>query len=265
VFQFVPYPKGSFSWHHLWFIIYLLVYSIGALPILLWLRKTQAQKFLRKLVILSSKKGGILLWVIPIVISQSILRPIFVEETHALINDWAYFTFYFLFFLFGYIAFSCNTLWLQLKEQRRFNLVASSVMLAVFYLIYFIPYKLPVHFDFPWMIAKVLVAWFWVVTFIGYGQQYLKFNNELLKYANEAIYPFYILHQTVIIAIGYYVIKWNTGILVKYSVVVTLTFLVCLISYEFFIKRFAISRLLFGMKPLTKEVKTTYQLSGSNA
>lgn len=264
VFQFVPYPKGSFSWHHLWFILYLLIYSVGALPVFLWLRKPTAQKFLQRLLSISSKKGGMLLWVIPIVISQVLLRPIFIEETHALINDWAYFTFYFLFFLFGYLAFSNNDLWVILKEQRTINLVVSSITLVVFYLIYFIPYKLPVNFDFPWAIAKILVAWFWVITFIGYGQQYLKFNNKLLEYASEAIYPFYILHQTVIIAVGYYIIQWHTNLLVKYFVVLTLTFLICLVAYEYIIKRLAITRLLFGMKALSKEPKSNYQLSPNN-
>ncbi len=32
VFEFVPYPNGSFSWHHLWFIAYLWVYSLVGLP-----------------------------------------------------------------------------------------------------------------------------------------------------------------------------------------------------------------------------------------
>lgn len=264
VFQFVPYPKGgSLSWHHLWFILYLLVYSIMALPVFLWLKKSQAQRTLNRLFKISCKKGGILLWVLPIIISQVILRPFFREETHALIGDWAYFTFYFCFFFFGYLAFSQKCLWQLIKEQRTFNLIAAIIAQVIFYLIYFIPYTLPVKFDYPFAIIKVITAWFWVVTFIGYGQQYLNFSNRFLKYANEAIYPFYILHQTIIIALGYYIVQWHTNIMVKYSLVLTLTFLSCFICYEF-IKRFAITRLLFGMKPLSKQSKVEYQIPSNS-
>lgn len=262
VFQFIPYPKGSFSWHHLWFILYLFVYSLIALPIFLWLRKPSSTKFLELCFKLSNRNGGLLLWVIPIILSQFLLRPFFPRETHALVNDWAYFTFYFLFFLFGYISFSYTSLWELFKTQRKLNLVISTITLVVFYLIYFIPYKLPINFDLPWEVIKVIVAWFWVITFIGYGQMYLNFNSKLLKYANEVAYPFYILHQTIIIAIGYYVIQWQAHILVKYSVVLSLTFLACFIAYEVLIKRVSFLRLVFGLKTLAKTQETNqYQLS----
>ena len=39
VFQFVPYPAGDFSWHHLWFIVYLFAYVLLLTPLLLWWRK----------------------------------------------------------------------------------------------------------------------------------------------------------------------------------------------------------------------------------
>lgn len=262
VFQFIPYPKGSFSWHHLWFILYLFIYSLIALPIFLLLRKPSATKFLELCFRLSNRNGGLLLWVIPIILSQFLLRPFFPRETHDLINDWAYFTFYFLFFFFGYIFFSHTSLWQLLKTQRKVNLAMSILTLIIFYLIYFIPYKLAVKVDYPWEIIKVIIAWFWVVTFIGYGQMYLNFNSKLLKYSNEVAYPFYILHQTIIIAIGYYVIQWQAHILIKYSVVLLSTFLACFVAYEFLIKRISFLRLVFGLKTLAKTQETNqYQLS----
>ena len=55
VFNFVPYPKGSFSWHHLWFILYLLIYSLLALPLLTYLRSESSEKFKQKVFSLLSK------------------------------------------------------------------------------------------------------------------------------------------------------------------------------------------------------------------
>ncbi|NLT49891.1 MAG: acyltransferase family protein, partial [Ignavibacteria bacterium] len=46
VFAFIPYPDGgSLSWHHMWFVLYLLLYSILALPLLSFLRKNSEGKF----------------------------------------------------------------------------------------------------------------------------------------------------------------------------------------------------------------------------
>ncbi len=40
-----------------------------------------------------------------ILTTQIILRPYFPDETHALMDDWAYFTFYFCFFLAGMLLY----------------------------------------------------------------------------------------------------------------------------------------------------------------
>jgi hypothetical protein len=51
--------------------------------------------------------------------------------------------------------------------------------------------------------------WFWIVALLGYGRKYLNFSNKLQRYANEAAYPFHILHQTIIVLLGYYVVWWD--------------------------------------------------------
>src|SRR5688572_7613958 len=48
VFNFVPYPEGSFSWHHLWFVAYLLIYSLIAIPFLKFLRSPKSAAFREK-------------------------------------------------------------------------------------------------------------------------------------------------------------------------------------------------------------------------
>lgn len=60
--------------------------------------------------------------------------------------------------------------------------------------------------------------------------------------------PFYILHQTVIITIGYYVVQWDLSIASKYLVISTSSFIVIMLFYEILIKRVNIFRFLFGMK-----------------
>ena len=99
VFEFIPYPKGSFSWHHLWFVAYLLLFSLIAIPLLIFLRSPHSRAFKQYLFNILSRPVGILLIpAIAILITQVVLRPYFPDETHALIDDWAFFIFYFCLF-----------------------------------------------------------------------------------------------------------------------------------------------------------------------
>ena len=250
VYQFVLYPKGSFSWHHLWFIAYLFLYSLIALPLFIFLRKEKSAKLFDLLTKFFAKPGALLTLALPILLSQVILRPFFPEETHDLIKDWAYFVFYFSFFLFGYFLSYDSRLWETIKEQRRLNIVVAVLLLIPFYFVWSIDGRWSSTIDIIFSILKIFVSWFWVIAFVGYGQKYLNFSNSFLNYSSEATYPFYILHQTVIIAIGYYVIKWDLNLWVKYSLVTILTFVFCMGLYQIVLKHFNLTRVLFGMKPL---------------
>ena len=55
------------------------------------------------------------------------------------------------------------------------------------------------------------------MTAIGFAKQYLNRNSGLRRLANEAIYPFYLLHQPVIVVIGYFIIQWDIAVLGKLS------------------------------------------------
>lgn len=101
-------------------------------------------------------------------------------------------------------------------------------------------------------IVETIVAWSWVMAILGYGRQYLNFKSKILNYANEGIYPFYILHQTVLVILAYYVIQWNIPVVIKFLILSTATLTICVLIYDLLIKRNNITRFLFGMKPLDR-------------
>jgi hypothetical protein len=262
VFEFVPYPKGSFSWHHLWFIAYLFFYSLIALPFLLFRRSERSGAFTFSITRLLAHPAGMLF--IPsgfALITQIILRPYFPEETHALIDDWAYFTFYFLFFLMGILSYSQPALWNAIEKNRRAFLLAGFLIMIPFYGFYF-------HFrelitlplaedtvDTAFDVVAIFGSWFWVITVIAWGQHFLNRPHPWLKHFNEGLYPFYILHQTLIIVLGYYICQLPWGIFAKFWLVALSTMLFFLLIYFFIIRPFRIIRVLFGMKPTaTKEI-----------
>lgn len=255
VFQFKPYPEGSFSWHHLWFILYLFLYSLLAIPVLKFLRSDKAESFKNKIHALLAKPVGILL--VPsfiILCSQILLRPYFPEETHDLAKDWAYFIFYFLFFLMGIICYSIPKLWSAIGANRKYLLLAMLIFIVPFYTCYF-------HFrdliTLPWTddtvetifdVIAIFVSWFTVITIVAYGQHYLNKPHPWLSKISEGLYPFYILHQSVIIAIGYYVCQLDWGIGAKYWSISLLTLASCVGFYLLLIRPFNVMRFLFGMK-----------------
>lgn len=255
VFEFQPYPKGSLSWHHLWFIMYLFVYSLIALPLLIFLRSRSSALFKEKIRNVLSRPAGILFGPSALIlITQIILRPYFPEQTHALIDDWAYFTFYFSFFLFGMICYSNPLLWESIGRNRKHLLVGTIAMLIPFYIFYF---HLRELIELPWSIdtietafdvTAIFVSWFTVITVIAFGQHYLNIPHPWLARINEGLYPFYILHQTAIIFIGYYVCQLPWSIAAKFWTVSLLTLVSCIAFYLLVIRPFNPIRILFGMK-----------------
>ncbi|OUL31338.1 hypothetical protein BV372_20490 [Nostoc sp. T09] len=74
------------------------------------------------------------------------------------------------------------------------------------------------------------------------------FNHSILQYASQASYPFYLLHQTVLVAIAFYVVQWNLGITAKFLIISTATLVVTGILYDLLVKRINIARFFFGLK-----------------
>ena len=107
--QFQPYPAGDFSWHHLWFIIYLYVYVLLLLPVMLWWRKARPKL----------RPGA---WIyalaLPLGLNEALLKPLF-PETHNLVSDWYIFNHYLLLTLYGFVLASMPGIWDWLAQFRR--------------------------------------------------------------------------------------------------------------------------------------------------
>jgi glucans biosynthesis protein C len=94
---------------------------------------------------------------------------------------------------------------------------------------------------------KALNAWCWILAICGYALHYLNFTNPFLRYANRAVYPFYILHQSVMLPLGYWVLKLDWGPQAKFWLIAAGMFLITWGLYEL-LRRTALTRLLFGMR-----------------
>ncbi|MCF0061917.1 acyltransferase [Dyadobacter chenwenxiniae] len=246
IFDFTPYPAGSFSWHHLWYLVYIFLYSIIGLPLLLFIRRHNqltaswvrlfGNPFTLILVpVLWHMLGNVLLGHFP--------------TTHNLIRDWNEHFHDFTLFVTGFVLCTQTGFWETLKKYRKVNLVIWLIFTAILYAFYWIPRaEIEGGEIIFYNLLKTLNAWCILLSIFGYAYVYLQFSNRFLKYANEAVYPFYILHQTVIVCLAYPLINTALPWIVKFIYLSVATFLICLVIYHFLIKQLNILRIVFGLK-----------------
>jgi peptidoglycan/LPS O-acetylase OafA/YrhL len=86
-----------------------------------------------------------------------------------------------------------------------------------------------------------------ITTIVGYGRKYLTMGGKVLSYLNKACFPVYIIHQTVIVIIGYYMLNYNLPILASFSIIIISSVLATFVIYEIF-KRIKVVRFLVGIK-----------------
>jgi hypothetical protein len=91
-------------------------------------------------------------------------------------------------------------------------------------------------------------AWTWIFAILGFGMRFLAFNRPILRYANEGVLPFFILHQTVLLVIGYFVMTWEIPDVLKWAIVFTSSFIIIMTLYTLLVQKFELFRFLFGMK-----------------
>ncbi len=241
------YPSGNFSWHHLWFIAYLFIISLFISPFLGFLRGERFANCRKSLEKFISKPLALNVFIIPLILSQALLRPYFPEETHALVDDWASVAFYVLFFLAGFVLLSSKEITNSIRWQR-WLFLGEAIVVSV--MLFTIPYMFESEQagNTVWDILSIFVAWSCGVTAIGFARQHLNRNSRIRKLANEAIYPFYLLHQPLIVVTGSLVIQWEVPVLLKVLSVTLLSFIISVAIYWFMIRPFNVLRLVFGMK-----------------
>lgn len=255
IFELIPYPEGNISWHHMWFVLYLFVYSALLLPVFLYLRKNNVQRSINSLI---AKHSWItyLILIIPAVAVYTLFT-VNTNRTNALIGDWGWMSYWATFFLAGYFAGIAPNMWSRIEKDTR--TLVGLALLSTIVLNYFRWNRLELEglIEFVYLILLPTSGWLWLLAILSLGKRYLNINHPILAYANQAIYPFYILHQTIIIIIGYYIVTLvDEGILAKYLFVSTASFILSVAGYEFLIRPFRVMRFLFGVKEIPKQSKT---------
>jgi len=240
---------GNFAWMglHLWYLLLLFVFSLIALPLFLLIKK-HSRKYTNTNPSLFYLAALIILLALP-----GCLLPVDGLVGGRMWGGWSM-----VLFISGFYAFSISgtkCLWLT---YRYGYLTAAFILTAIN--MYLFLHHFRFEFGSAYYLMKILlraaVCYSWMFTILGFSESRLNFTNNKLKYCNEAVLPFYILHQPVIILIGYFIVQWNLPVGVKYVLIGLSSFSVVIICYHFFIKNSSFLRLIFGLgkvRPLTEK------------
>ncbi len=253
---------GLFEIAHLWFLYYLFIFSLMALPLFVYLRKDS--RFVSRVANLCELRGAILLLAVPVVSIE-----LFVHLGES--AGWNRYSFL-SFLIMGFIFASDDRFEESASRNSIIALAAGALALAVFFWASVKTWQEGIDpsrgygiESVLWRMFKGLSSWFWVIGLWGLGQRYKRRRSSLrqtindthskpavidkiLRYANEVVLPFYIIHETVVVIIGFYVVKWEAGVMAKYFAVSLASVAATLLLYEVFARRTNITRLLFGVK-----------------
>jgi glucans biosynthesis protein C len=243
------YPSGNFSWHHLWFLPYLLVFSIILTPVFLKLRNNSEGQFLSWLRRSLERNPFFLFWfIIPLYLYEALLEPFF-DVTHNLVWDWFNFISSLTLFLYGYILIAVkDDFWKAISKIWKKTLLIGLVAFGILFWMRTTPIEDTLFVHFSEALVKVTNLWAWILTIFGFAARHLNKPSATLAYANQAVYPFYILHQTITIIIGYFIYDMQWDLAVKFSLMTIGTFGFSWLIYEFLIRRVRFVWPLFGLK-----------------
>lgn len=234
-------PLGLFTWNHLWYLYYLWVYTLVFIllkPVLVLLEP--AIQWLLQHTILGLP--AVIAW---FVVIESTLEPLF-PATNALVDDWYNHARYFSLLVLGYYLFRSETFFQRVSGARCWFLI-SAICLSAFSLV------IKSNADYwQWgrvlpLIVLVSVALICIFAIFAYAHRYLNQPSPVPRYMNEAILPWYIVHQTLTISIASMIKPIAFGPILEATIVIIGTLLGCFLSYEL-IKRVGVLRVMFGLK-----------------
>ena len=252
-FQYLPYyffDDFEAMGAHLWYLLVLFVFSVLLYPLMRWLRG-RGKGVLSRLGDLLSLPGVVYALALP-----AIVLVVLEDHQNPVIDfnaGWSFLVYLWL-TLAGFLVVSGERLQASIERLRWPSLLLGLVLAGAQFLLLNLEQEPPFgtwQYAVGWGI-RALASWCVVLAIFGFGRKHLNHATPLLRYANEAVLPFYILHQTVLMCVGYFVVQWAIPDLPKWAIILVVSFVLIMVLYEFLVRRYNPIRFLFGMKPRPK-------------
>ncbi|WP_269790963.1 acyltransferase family protein [Stenotrophomonas sp. Iso1] len=239
------------TWNHLWFLPYLWSYTLLAWALWRWLPTTALER-LRHWVSLGLRGWRALLVPVALLALARLLLVERFEQTHALIDDWYSHAEYATVFFIGFLVAFDARFWESLQRLRwvALGLAATSYALMI-HAWYFAGYTdaqpLPDTLRTCLRIAWALDQWCAIAALLGFAYRWRHADSAILRYLTVAVFPLYILHQTVIVVLAHSLKPASIAPPAEALLLIVSTFALCLGAYEL-IRRSPLLSPWFGLK-----------------
>lgn len=236
----IPYD-GGLGPAHLWFILYLFIISIVGLLIVKSFKKEGMEKFLLKLKYKLTSKYSLAFAILIFLAAD--MTPLAIAEKNILM--------FLIVFLMGYVVYGDNDYLEYIDKSKRKGLIISLIFFVLYMRVILYYYNLDNNGNLG---LKVLLSVLrncimitTIVAIIGYGRKYLNRGGKVLSYLNKACFPVYIIHQTVIVIIAYYLLNCTLPMYLSISLIIGSSVIITFGIYEI-VSRIKIMRFLIGIK-----------------
>jgi glucans biosynthesis protein C len=246
-----PLHRTMPTYDHLWFIVYLLFYTLIFAAVSALLRVLVRLLRGRR----TARRGLPLYFLLVIPALWLIVTNFLIERrlpaTFYVLNDWGSHLKWAGLFVIGILCAPREDFWSYLRRRRGSLLVLSLLFLTLqsaCRAIWLRGQMDPLSSALAWSAATSLYACTMMGALCGYAQVHLNQRSALLSHLNEAILPIYVLHQPILLISAYLIFPFHLPLPAEAALLVSLTGLGALAIYETLIRPFQIMRVLFGLK-----------------
>lgn len=220
------------TWMHLWFVVYLLAYTL-VLGAILMMPKLWREAGHRASVRVLASPALLPVPMALVMLARSVLSPGWLD-THMFINDWSAHAVYLPVFLFGYLLRGSDPIELAIARWWSTGLIVAVLAYAgivCFELVYPGTTPIPPSLRPFYNGLRATQMWGAVIGLIGLAGRYWNRDHPWRTTLVEAVFPFYIIHQTIIVVVGYWLLPTATGAFARFAILVTATTAGCCLFY----------------------------------
>lgn len=233
--------KTSFTWNHLWYLVYLLLYTIVLVALQPLLAKARP--------LLTALRGWrlLILPALPPLAATVFLKPRY-PETHALVKDWYAHAIYFTMYLYGWWLGNDKGVWQELARLRWHALLLAPCAFAV-YLGFDLVYSenLLTWASLGSWPMRNLYMWLAICAILGWSHTLLNKPFAWLPWARQAVFPWYILHQSAIVLLAYWLVPLKLGPVLEPLLILAGTVATCWLGTSLLISKINWLRPCFGL------------------
>ena len=248
------------TWNHLWFVAYLWVYTVALW--LLWKLVPGALGAAGKRLGRWLTGVGVLVWPLLFLGVARVLLVGRFEQTHGLVDDWYNHAQYFGVFLIGFLIARQDGVWNAIERWRwpALLLWLGSWAGLIAYFTRFAEVDPPEAARLAMRMVWGLNQWCAIVAVLGFARHWKPGDSRALRYLVPAVFPVYILHQTVTVVAAHNLKPLAIPPLAEGVLLVAITFAACFAGYEA-IRRVGWLRPLFGLQSRIEPVPGTPPLA----